>query len=132
VRLNAAEFTALSDAAPTDAALERYALDRQCVIALTGVTDIVTDGTRSARLANGDPIMSRVTAVGCAGAAVVTAALAVERDPWIATAAGLLLFAVAGESAATRARGPGSFAVELLDALAVLDHETLRARARVE
>jgi hydroxyethylthiazole kinase len=102
------------------------------VIALTGATDILTDGTRIARLANGDPIMSRVTAMGCAGAAVVAACLAIEGDAWIATAAGLLMFAVAGECAAARARGPGSFAVEMLDALAALDHKTLRARARIK
>jgi hydroxyethylthiazole kinase len=132
VRLNDAEFTTLSDAEPTDAALKRYAFDRRCVIALTGATDILTDGTRIARLTNGDPIMSRVTAMGCAGAAVVAACLAIEGDAWIATAAGLLMFAVAGECAAARARGPGSFAVEMLDALAALDHKTLRARARIE
>jgi hydroxyethylthiazole kinase len=102
------------------------------VIALTGATDVVTDGGRRAKIANGAPVMSRVTAMGCAGAAVVAACLAVEADPWTATAAGLLTFAVAGECAAARARGPGSFAVEMLDALAGLDRETLRAMARLE
>jgi hydroxyethylthiazole kinase len=83
------------------------------------------------KIRNGDPIMSRVTAMGCAGAAVVTACLAVEADAWIAAAAGLLIFAVAGECAAARARGPGSFAVEMLDALARLERETLSHRARL-
>jgi hydroxyethylthiazole kinase len=43
----------------------------------------------------------------------------------------LLLFAVSGEVAATRARGPGSFAMEIVDALYGLDQETLRKRGRV-
>ena len=47
------------------------------------------------------------------------------------TVAGLLVFTVAGECAALRAGGPGSFAVELLDALSNLDRETLCAQARV-
>jgi hydroxyethylthiazole kinase len=131
VRLNGVEFSALAEAAPADAALEHYAREQRCVIALTGATDTLTDGRRILKIANGDPIMGRVTAMGCAGAAVVTACLAVEADAWTATAAGLLAFAVAGECAAARARGPGSFAVELLDVLAGLDRETLRARARV-
>jgi hydroxyethylthiazole kinase len=131
IRLNGAEFTALADAAPEDAALRRYALERLSVIALTGPTDTVTDGTRLMKIENGHPLMGQVTAMGCAGAAVVTACLAVEADPWLAIAAGLLAFAVAGECAALRARGPGSFAVEMIDALARLDRETLRARARV-
>jgi hydroxyethylthiazole kinase len=75
--------------------------------------------------------MGRVTAMGCASAALVTAALAVERDALLATAAGLLAFGVAGEIAASRARGPGSLAVEIIDALHGLDRDTLRARARV-
>ena len=64
-------------------------------------------------------------------AALVAACLAVEADAWHAASAGLLAFAVAGECAATRAHGPGSFAVEIVDALHGLDRETLRARARV-
>ena len=46
----------------------------------------------------------------------------------MAAAAALLAFAVAGEVAASRARGPGSFAVEIIDALYGLDRETLRIR----
>jgi hydroxyethylthiazole kinase len=132
VRLNGVEFSALADTAPMDDALRSYALHQLGVLALTGATDVVTDGSRIVKITNGDPLMSRVTAMGCAGAAVVAACLAVEGDAWVATAAGLLLFAVAGEYAAQRARGPGSFAVEFLDALHGLDRETLRTRARVE
>ena len=41
------------------------------------------------------------------------------------------LIGVAGEIAAARARGPGSFAMEILDALYALDRATLLARAKV-
>jgi len=75
--------------------------------------------------------MGQVTAMGCAGTALVAACLAVEKDSWLAASAALLAFAVAGECAAARARGPGSMAVEILDALAGLDREILLTRARV-
>jgi hydroxyethylthiazole kinase len=75
--------------------------------------------------------MSRVTATGCASSAVVAAFLAVEADPWLAALSGLTVYAVAGEAAAARARGPGSFAVELIDALALIDGQMLQARAKV-
>ena len=75
------------------------------------------DGKRLATIANGDPLMAKVTAMGCAGSALVAACLAVEDDAWLATTAALLMFGVAGEIAAERARGPGSFAVEIIDAL---------------
>ena len=107
VRLNRAEFTALAQAEPTEAALRRCALERLSVIALTGATDTVTDGSHLARIENGDSLMTRVTAVGCAGTALVAACLAVEADAWSATVSALLLFAIAGECAAARARGPG-------------------------
>ena len=55
--------------------------------------------------------MARVTAMGCAASALVGACLAVEPDAWQATAAALIVIGVAGEVAAARARGPGSFAV---------------------
>ncbi len=39
----------LAGVAPTDDALRLYAIDQLCVVALTGATDIVTDGARSPR-----------------------------------------------------------------------------------
>ncbi len=80
---------------------------------------------------NGDPLMGLVTAMGCAGSALVAAALAVEADPFIAAGAALTAFGVAGEVAALDVVGPGSFAAGIIDALYGLDHATLRQRARV-
>jgi hydroxyethylthiazole kinase len=131
VRLNPAEFMVMAQAAPSRDALERYALEQLGVVALTGVEDVITDGVRMVRIENGDPLMGKVTAMGCAGTALVGACLAVETDAWAATFAGLLAFAVAGERAAARSRGPGSLTVEILDALASLDRNTLLAHARV-
>jgi hydroxyethylthiazole kinase len=131
VRFNASEFAALANSQFVGEPLQRFALDHGCVAALSGVVDTVTDGARIGNIANGDPLMGGVTAMGCAGTALVAACLAVEMDPWLATLGGLLAFAVAGECAAARARGPGSFAVEIIDALAGLERETLLARATV-
>jgi hydroxyethylthiazole kinase len=131
VRLNGAEFSAMTQSDPSEGALKRYALDQLCVIALTGTIDSISDGARMVRIENGDPLMGRVTAMGCAGTALVAACLAVETDPWLATFAALLGFAVAGECAAACARGPGSLAVGILDALAALDRAALLAHARV-
>jgi hydroxyethylthiazole kinase len=130
VRLNHAEFAALSgDEAGTEATI-RFAQANATIVALTGGVDIVSDGSRRIAIANGDPLMSAVTAMGCAGAAFVCAALAVESDPWLATLAALAIFGVAGEVAAQTAPGPGSFAVAMIDALHQLDRATLRARVK--
>jgi hydroxyethylthiazole kinase len=131
LRLNAAEFAALVGGKTDDAALVRFAKARSTVVGLTGQHDFVRDGERLATIANGDPLMARVTAMGCVASALVGAALAVEPDAWKAVAAALIMVGVAGEVAAARARGPGSFAMEVLDAVYALDRGTVMAKARV-
>ena len=131
IRLNRAEFAALSGAEPDDAALTRYALDTLAVVALTGTIDRITDGAQFVSIENGHPLMARVTAMGCAASALNAAFLAIENDPFVATAAALLAFGVAGGIAGERASGPGSFPAALLDALYALDKHTLMEKARV-
>lgn len=131
IRLNAAEFTALAHADPARDAVRKYAADSRTVICLTGETDIVVDEARDVTIANGHPLMARVTAMGCASSALVAACLAVEHDPLQATASALLLLGIAGEIAAQNAQGPGSFAVAIIDAVYNLDGEALIKRARV-
>lgn len=131
VRLNCDEFVALAGAEGTIEAVVHLARDFGTVVALTGDVDVIGDGKRTARIANGHPWMTKITAMGCAGSAVMAACLAVESDPWLAAAAGQIIVGVAGEVAAEQARGPGSLAVAILDALNSLDRATLLARARV-
>ena len=97
----------------------------------SGAHDLITDGTRQATVENGDALMGRVTAMGCAGTAVVAAFAAVERDAWLASASGMLVMGLAGELAARDARGPGSFAAGVLDRLYTLDAGTLEKLARI-
>jgi hydroxyethylthiazole kinase len=131
IRLNHAEFAALAGNDIAGDAPARFAEAHATTVALTGDTDVVTDGERTVTIANGDPLMGRVTAVGCAGSALICAALAVEADAWLASLAALTAFGVAGEIATLEARGPGSFAGAIIDALYRLDRATLRARARM-
>ena len=128
IRLNQPEFEAL---AGKGAKLAGYAKSKRTVLGLTGEIDVVSDGRRMAAIGNGDPLMARVTAMGCAGSALLAAFLAVESDAWMASSCALLALGVAGEVAAVRARGPGSFAVEILDAVHGLDRKVLAARAKV-
>jgi hydroxyethylthiazole kinase len=131
IRLNRAEFVRLAGAQPEPADIARFARDHGTVVGLTGERDIVADGARTTSIANGDPLMAKVTAMGCAASALVGACLGVEADAWRATAAGLILIGIAGEVAANDAKGPGTFAAAILDALHRLDEATIVARARV-
>ena len=82
--------------------------------------------------ANGHRWMARITAMGCAGAALVAACLAVEDDAWLAALAGHVVLGVAAERAAVVSSGPGSLAVAILDTLSDLDSKDLHERAKVE
>jgi len=131
IRLNSAEFAALSGAKGDDAALARYALDTRAVVALTGTVDRITDGAQRVEIENGHPLMAKVTAMGCAASALNAAFLVVESDPFLATAAALLCFGIAGGIAGERATGPGSFPAAIIDALYALDEKMLSGKARV-
>lgn len=85
-------------------------------VAVSGETDLVTDGTRIFRLAGGSEYMTKITGAGCSLGGVVATYLAVS-DPLTAALAASALYNVAGSAADARAKGPGSFQVEFLDSL---------------
>jgi hydroxyethylthiazole kinase len=102
------------------------------ISSVTGVVDHVSDGERVLAVANGVELLARVTGTGCMSSAITGCFLAVNRgEPLEAAAEALAAFGVAGEDAAHDAKGPGTFHVNLYDALAALDPETLDGRAHI-
>jgi hydroxyethylthiazole kinase len=102
-----------------------------CVAAVTGPVDHVSDGETVHSVANGHELLGTVTGTGCMSTAITGCFLAVQPDALAAATEALVAFGVAGEDAATEARGPGSFHAALYDALHALDPETLDSRANV-
>jgi hydroxyethylthiazole kinase len=90
---------------------------QKCVVAATGAVDLVTDGERVVELANGSPLMAKVTALGCALSGIVAAFAALTPDALLASVAAIGVYGVAGEMAGEAASRPGSFRVAFLDAL---------------
>ena len=101
------------------------------VASVTGAVDHVSDGERSAAIANGHELMASITGTGCMSTAITGCFLAAQDDSFAAAVEALVAFGVAGEDAAAEAKGPGSFHVALYDALAGLDPATLSSRAKV-
>ena len=91
-----------------------------CTVLVTGPVDYVTDGERVLALGNGDPLMTRVTGVGCAMGALAAACVASAPDAFTGAAACAAILGIAGERAAARCPRPGSFARALLDELDAL------------
>ncbi|MCF8041909.1 MAG: hydroxyethylthiazole kinase [Desulfarculaceae bacterium] len=100
-------------------------------VAITGAVDLITDGSRTLRVANGHPLMTKVTGTGCLATAIIGAFLAVEPDPLEATAAALAYVGLAGEKAAAVSSGPGSLQVNLLDALYNISPADLAQGAKI-
>ena len=132
VRGNASEILSLAGAesaagkgvdslAASDDAIEAatsLAKAHRCVVAVSGAVDYITDGATVLEIPGGDPVMTRVTGVGCALGALMAAFTAVSESPLGASAVASAFLASAAERAVATAGGPGSFAVALLDQLA--------------
>lgn len=132
IRANTVELEALAGGCREELKdIAALALDWLTVLAVSGAEDRVTDGARAARVRNGDALMMKVTAMGCLVSAVIAAFLPVSRSPFEAAVAGLGTVGVAGEMAAEKARGPGTFPVHFLDALAALTPSMLQQRLEV-
>lgn len=101
------------------------------VVAVSGAVDHITDGTRVVRLANGHRWLTQVTGAGCSLGALMAAFAAVIDDAMVAASAATATFTVAADIAATQAKGPGSFAVALLDSLDALSPVQLSERVRL-
>ena len=133
IRCNAGELMAIADvkwdakgvdAGEGDADIQvvakQIAIQHNCLVAVTGPEDIVTDGESIICISGGDPIMSRVTGMGCLLSAVTGAFLAVADENLLeSVACGLAFYKGAGEKAAATSGGPGDFAMMFLNSLAV-------------
>lgn len=143
IRGNASEIGALaggaggrgvdSTADVADVALVAAEMARRfgTVVAMSGAVDLVTDGTRTARVSSGNSMLTRVTGVGCALGALIGACVAVAPDALMAAAAATSWVCVAGDEAAAEGTGVGSFALGFIDALDLLSANVIAERCGV-
>jgi len=105
----------------------------QCVVAITGAEDIVTDGRSALVCANGHLLMAKITGTGCMVSALVGAAVGVTDDHLLATAAALVSMGLAGEYAARASGGSnlGSFRMHIIDYIGKFTHEDLQGGVKI-
>ncbi|MBX8799673.1 hydroxyethylthiazole kinase [Pseudochrobactrum asaccharolyticum] len=121
------------DAGSAHHAAQQLAQQHQCIVAVTGAYDLVTDGHRTLRIDGGSPLMPQVTALGCALTCLTGAFVASRKVSALeATAAALAMYAVAGEQAALQAQGPASFQIHFIDALYALTPAQFQSQAKVQ
>jgi hydroxyethylthiazole kinase len=102
------------------------------VVSISGPVDFVIGGPRVLCVANGHPLMSRVTGLGCTASALTAAFAAVNPALPLAAAHAMAVMGIAGEMAAEGAAGPASLEVRFIDALYALTEEDIRSRLRLE
>ena len=131
IRCNAGEIAAIAgvqwaakgvDAGEGDADIEsiaqQVAQQYNCLVAVSGTVDIVTDGDKTLHITGGHPMMTRVTGVGCLLSSITGAFLAVANKGQLETVSTALSFyKQVGENAAEMSNGPGDFPVHFLNAL---------------
>jgi hydroxyethylthiazole kinase len=104
-----------------------------CVVSISGENDLLTDGDRFLRVANGVPLMTRVTGLGCGLSAAVGAFCAVDDDDRLATAgAAFGYYGLCGELAAEISDRPGSFFVAFVDTLYAAGEREIHERLRIK
>ncbi len=104
-----------------------------CVVAITGKVDVIADAARAVTLANGHPMLSRVTGTGCMTTSLVASYCGAVADKLVAAACGILTMGIAGELAFARAgaQGTGAFRSAIIDAVSCMDAATLLGRAKL-
>ena len=105
---------------------------RDAVVVVTGKSDLVADADGVYRNHNGHEMMGRVVGTGCMAASVIGAFAAVHSEYSAAAAEALACFGIAGELAAEKAEGPGTFRARFFDEIFHLDERKIHDRMRVE
>lgn len=94
----------------------------QCIIAITGKVDVISDGKKTYRIHNGHEFLSKITGTGCMSTSIIGLCCATGESPLYGALLGLSIMGISGEIAATHLEqefkeGLGSFKVHLFDAL---------------
>ncbi|MDR3601088.1 MAG: hydroxyethylthiazole kinase [Desulfosporosinus sp.] len=113
---------------------KRLASELSCVIAITGKTDVVSDGRQICLLDNGHRILADVTGTGCMTTSLVGTFCGATNDYFTAAVAGIISMGLAGEIAQAtlhHGEGIGTFRARLLDSIYNLLPETLASEGKI-
>jgi hydroxyethylthiazole kinase len=145
IRGNASEIMALTDdrlktkgvdstAASNEAlhAAQSISEKHHCAVCISGAVDYIVEGKRMMKVANGHPMMTKVTGLGCTASALCGAFAAVEKDPLAAAAKAMAVMGIAGEMAVEKSAGPGSLQMNFLDILYNLSENDISQHLKME
>lgn len=130
VRGNASEILAVFDSSnhahgvesvhkvnEAEKAAKLLALKNNCVIAVSGKQDFITDGKKEETLHFGSSLMPLVTGMGCSLTAVIAGFRAIIPDSFESAKLATAYFGLTGQVAESFYQGPGSFKTSFIDNL---------------
>lgn len=126
--------TAIVDEKNDAAGIAKLVSNRySCVVGITGKVDIISDGIRFAKVANGHKLLSKVTGTGCMTSALVGSFCGVTKDYYTATVAAIATMGISGEIAFEKAGviGTGSFRINIIDALSNMNNTIFLERGKI-
>lgn len=99
-------------------------------VCISGETDYIIGNDEIVSIANGHPLMPRVTGLGCTATALCGAFAAVNPSGRLATAHAMAAMGIAGEMAAENAGGPATFQAAFIDSLYQMQKEDVARRLK--
>ncbi len=112
--------------------VKRLAEQTNSTVVITGKVDYVSNGKETFAVENGNEMMGSIVGTGCMSASVIGSFSAVEKDYVKAAAAALSCFGIAGEIAAEKSFGPGTFKINFYDAVYNLSQEQIESKSRIK
>lgn len=116
---------------PADAAV-KLSLSSGAVSVVSGPSDYISSDSDIIRVDNGVPLMGQVSGTGCMASAVCGVFAAVSDNVFLSAAAAMAVLGIAGELAAEKSSGPGSFKQVFMDSLYNMTGKQILERCRAE
>ncbi len=104
-------------------AAKTLAEQHNCVVVVSGETDIITDNKKTIFIDNGHTMMPKVTGLGCTATAITGAFCAVNSNYLEACANAMAIMGICGEISVKQSNGPASLQMNFLDKLYSISQE---------
>jgi hydroxyethylthiazole kinase len=123
-----------ADTADGDQAAQAVAAELNCIVAITGKTDLIVSNHGLYRINNGHPLLTSVTGTGCMATSLIACFCGTVKDYLASAVAGIAVMGIAGELAERSLKpgeGIGTFRVRLFDSVSTMTADLLLQHGRV-
>ena len=130
VEANKEQLITLENAQEYAQLFAKWAQEHRTVLLISGPLDFITDGSSAYLISNGVPMMGHITGTGCMLNALTAAYMPAGR-PLAAALLATLSFGITGELAEKSSQGPGTFHMQLFDAIYNLKDGDIIANGKI-